>query len=525
MTDWTSGYVADIGYTYGYYNELNPLRAELALSHAGVGARPAGVACELGFGQGLSLNAHAAAGGVAWYGTDFNPAQAAFGQQLAAANRNDAGFNAHLFDEAFAEFCQRPDLPDFDFIGLHGIWSWISDANRAVIVDFVRKKLKVGGVLYLSYNTQPGWAPYLPLRHLLTEHAQSMGRPGEGVPARIDAALAFAERVLATDPLYARANPRVAQRLKSMQEQNRAYLAHEYFNRDWQPMAFADVARWLEPAKVSFGCSAHFLDHVEVLNLTVAQRELLDELPDPTLRQTVRDLMCNVQFRRDYWVKGPRPLDPVERGNTLRHQRVVLTTAQPDLNLVAKGVLGEATLNAPVYQPILNALADHQPHTLGELEARLAGQGIKFAQLLEAIVILVGKGDVAVAQPSEAIEAARVKSARLNHQLASLSRGMQELAYLASPVTGGALPVGRFQQLFLLAQTEGATTAADMAAFVWRLLSAQGHRVAREGEALMRPEDNLVELTQRAQAFIDIYHPMLQTLGVALDAPARKETL
>ena len=30
MTDWTSGYVADIGYTYGYYLELNPQRVKLA---------------------------------------------------------------------------------------------------------------------------------------------------------------------------------------------------------------------------------------------------------------------------------------------------------------------------------------------------------------------------------------------------------------------------------------------------------------------------------------------------------------
>ena len=69
-----------------------------------------------------------------------------------------SGAAAKLFDQAFAEFCARPDLPDFDFIGLHGIWSWISDENRAVIVDFIRRKLKVGGVLYISYNTQPGWA-------------------------------------------------------------------------------------------------------------------------------------------------------------------------------------------------------------------------------------------------------------------------------------------------------------------------------------------------------------------------------
>ena len=29
MTDWTAGYVADIGYTFGYYTELNPQRIKL----------------------------------------------------------------------------------------------------------------------------------------------------------------------------------------------------------------------------------------------------------------------------------------------------------------------------------------------------------------------------------------------------------------------------------------------------------------------------------------------------------------
>ena len=144
MSDWTAGYVADIGYTYGYYTELNPLRARLAFLNSGLACPNFGTACELGFGQGLSANLHAAASATQWYGTDFNPAQAGFAQELASA----AGTSARLFDEAFADFCARPDLPDFDTIGLHGIWSWISDANRAVIVDFVRRKLKVGGVVF-----------------------------------------------------------------------------------------------------------------------------------------------------------------------------------------------------------------------------------------------------------------------------------------------------------------------------------------------------------------------------------------
>lgn len=53
-----------------------------------------------------------------------------------------------VHDDAFEDFVKRPDLPEFDFIGIHGIWSWISDEARQAMVDFVRKKLSVGGVLY-----------------------------------------------------------------------------------------------------------------------------------------------------------------------------------------------------------------------------------------------------------------------------------------------------------------------------------------------------------------------------------------
>ena len=60
MSDWTSGYVADIDYTYGYYSELNPLRVRLAFLNVGFEYPKSGTACELGFGQGLSVNMHAA---------------------------------------------------------------------------------------------------------------------------------------------------------------------------------------------------------------------------------------------------------------------------------------------------------------------------------------------------------------------------------------------------------------------------------------------------------------------------------
>ena len=118
MNDWASGYQSDIDYLYGYYPELNPLRMRHAFAAAGLVSPQIRTACELGFGQGVCLNLHAAASTIEWYGTDFMPAQASFAQDLAAAS----GAPTKLYDEAFTEFATRSDLPQFDYVALHGVW-------------------------------------------------------------------------------------------------------------------------------------------------------------------------------------------------------------------------------------------------------------------------------------------------------------------------------------------------------------------------------------------------------------------
>jgi len=515
MSDWTAGYVADIGYTYGYYTELNPLRVRLAFLNAGLVPPEVGSACELGFGQGMSANLHAAASVVQWSGTDFNPAQAGFAQELARV----ADSGAQLFDEAFDAFCQRPDLPEFDYIGLHGIWSWISDENRSVIVDFIRRKLKVGGVLYISYNTQPGWAAMVPMRDLLTEHAEVLGADGAGIVNRIDAALAFADQLLAANPLYARANPQIADRINRIKEQNRHYVAHEYFNRDWEPMAFAQMARWLQSAKLQWACSANYMDAIDAVNLSAEQQALLQGIPDPMFRQTTRDFCVNQQFRKDYWVKGARSLSALEQAEALRAQRVILALPRADVSLKVTGSLGEATLQETVYAPILEQLADHKPRTLGQLEQLLkaseAGKAVSFAQILQAAMVLSATGALLPVQDDTVIQKARKRTDRLNTYLMTKARSSSELSYLASPVSGGGVTVSRFHQLFLLARSQGHKQPADWAQYVWQLLDMQGQRLLKEGQTLEKEEENLAELTQQAQRFVDQQLPILKALQVA----------
>ena len=511
MTDWTDGYVADIGYTFGYYQELNPLRARLAFLRAGLVPPAQGTHCELGFGQGLSVNIHAAASGATWYGCDFNPAQAGFSQSLAKAS----GAAAHLTDQAFADFCTRTDLPDFDSIGLHGIWSWINDDNRAVIVDFLRRKLKVGGVLYISYNTQPGWAAMVPMRDLLSQHAQLMGAAGQGITSRVDGALDFADKLLATNPRFLKANPHVGERLKGIKNQNRNYLAHEYFNRDWLPMPFSSMAQWLSPAKLDFACSAFYTDHVDVLNLSAEQIAFLKEIPDQVLRESARDFMVNQAFRKDYWVKGARQLNPLERAEALRAQQVMLVQPREAVSLKMTGAVGEATMQGEVYNPILDALADHQTKTLGQIEQAVKAKGVSFPQLIEAVLILTGAGSLAAVQEASTIAQAKAHTERLNATLIDKARGSDSLHTLASPVTGGGINVARFEQLFLIAMGQGLKTPQEWAQSAWQTLLAQGQKLVNDGKALDSAEDNLAELTRQAQAFEAKKLPLLRALLIA----------
>ena len=504
MSDWNAGYITEIDYTYGYYHELNPLHARFALQYSGLAVPEALNACELGFGQGVSVNLHAAGSSVKWFGTDFNPAQALFAQQLAA----DSGAGAQLTDQSFAEFCSREDLPDFDYIGLHGIWSWISDESRRQIVDFVRRKLKVGGVLYISYNTLPGWSAFAPLRHLLAQHGSSMSSSGHGILPKVDAAIDFTKRLFKTDPAYGRGFPGIAKRVKKLEENDRHYLAHEYFNHNWVPMYFSEVAQWLEPAKVNFGCSAIFTELVPALSLTAEQRDLLAEIPDPVFRETVHDYMTNVQFRRDYWIKGARRLRPLEQVEQLRKHRVMLLTPRSDVSLKIDG----SVMDDNIHNPILDALADHQPRTIADLETAVGDNDINLSQLLRAIVLLLGKNDLTLVRDDADIAIARPHADKLNASLLERAAYGSEIACLTSPVTSGGVPVTNLEQLLLRAYRSGHSTRDELAQSVWQTFQKLGRRVHKDGKLLKSAEDNLAELGNLADKLLTKRLPVFKAL-------------
>ena len=511
--DWTSGYVADVDYSYGYYRELHPGLLRLACLYAGI-AVPTGQKLhylELGYGRGLSLNIHSAANDGVFWGTDFNPNHAVEAHSLAAAS----GSGVQLLDQSFAELAARTDLPEFDIIGLHGIWSWVSPENRNHMVDVIRRRLKHGGLVYISYNCFPGWAPAEPLKHLIGLHGEFAGSEAAGSFGKLDVALKFAREVVDAGALYFKQNPAVVRRLESLASVDRNYAAHEYFAHDWHLMSFSDVARILGEAKLSFAASAHLLDHIDAVNIDAEGLKLLNGLQDAVLKQSVRDYLANTQFRRDIFVKGPRLLTALERTEAMQGMSFVLNTHPDNVPTTISGPRGQATLQERIYKPLLNALSEnhHEPKTLARLFGHPWLQTIGRSDIMEALVILASSNHVYPTQAPSAATRAQCKA--FNRAVYARARNNADVQYLASPVTGTGISVGRMEQLFLTALDLGRGTPAEQAQHAWETLSRQNQLLVKEGKALPTPAENIAELTRLAQLFQDTRLVGLKALEIA----------
>ena len=510
---WSSGYVTEVEYTYGYYSESHPSLLALACIYAGVSPPQSDSLhyLELGYGQGLGINFHASAFDGTFWGTDFNPVQAARAQALSAAAAN----NAILKDDSFSDLAARKDLPDFDFIVLHGIWTWVSDDSRRAIVDIIKRKLKVGGIVYNSYNCKPGWAPAEPLRHLMTLYSDFSASESKGTLNNITGALDFCEEIASAGALYFQGNPSVRARLTAISSMNKNYLAHEYFNQNWELMSFSDMVKWLSPAKVEYVCSAHLLDHIEPINIGDAGRRILDSINHTVLKESVRDYFVNQQFRRDIFIKGPRRLLLEEQRNLLRAQLFVLTSVSSEIPKTVQGALGAASLQADIYEPVVAALAmdDYRAKTIDELLQHPDLRNTEFSKIVQALVVLVGAGHVfpAVFPTPEA----KKKCTRLNAYLRHRAEYHDDVHYQVSPVTRSGVALNRIQQLILLARDAGLSSPEEQAPFVSKILLSQGQTIVKDGKAIEDEGERLAELVRLAADFAHRRLPVLQALEIA----------
>jgi SAM-dependent methyltransferase len=507
MPDWSDGYITNIDYTSGFYPGLSPHAQNFALLYRGFASPELGggfTYCELGCGHGFSTALLAAANPQgAFWGIDFNPAHIASAERLKRA----AGVeNVTFLEQSFVE-ALKADLPQFDFIALHGVWSWISSDNRRAIVDFLYARLKPGGVVYFSYNALPGWAAAAPLRQLLVERLRGQT---DLTPDAIGDAIAFATRMREAKAGYFVVNEHSGKRLDAMTAMSRNYLAHEYFNRDWSASYHSEVVAELGAAKLVFAAPSELAEQMDPLILPQQAHELLKEVADPTARETIRDYFLNTQFRRDLFVRGARRFTAAERHERLLQTRLALTRQRPEFPFKVRFPVGELTIEANPAKAVFDLLAEG-PRTLGEIlgdpQVEATGGG---NLAFQAIAVLLAGGAVVPALGPEQEAVRRKTTARFNRVMLGEVGGERPEQTLAASVLGTGMVVPLIDQIFL---THAAGDRAPSIETFMQKLSARNLAIIRDNQS-GSSEGTKGEIKQKLAEFRRDRLPIYQQLGV-----------
>jgi SAM-dependent methyltransferase len=508
--DWSKGYRTDVEYTFGLYPFLNP--DTLLLSCVLQGFLPSTpilsggkedtrklVYCELGCGQGLTLNLLAARDpGGQYYGIDYNPNQVAYARAFAKT----AGLeNAHFREESFEDL-DRLDIPECDVIALHGIWTWISGPMRQHIVNFMRRKLKPGGICYISYNCTTGRND-MPLRELLVVGERTSTKTGTD---RVADAVTFAKAVAESGAGYFNHHPVAKGRLDNLTVHKPQYVIHEYLNADWQPTFFSEVARSLAEAKLNYAAAVDMswnrLDLV-LPKEAIAFKNRLTNVEDV---EFLKDLWNGTMFRKDIYIKGSKPLNQTEQEKLLAPLRFALTKPAKDTSLDFKAPIGSGQMSAAHFNAVLERLKQG-PATGAELSAIAKANRTNLVNVLQLLHV---SNQIGLCINKDAVQ-------RISQSLTKFDQAVWEEVERGGEiylVTQHGLGTGAtLNNIDYLIWRATQLKVKDRALFTRDALRAVGRGILHEGKPILDDEPMLEFLKTKVKSFDETVE-QLMTAGM-----------
>ncbi|MFN9369459.1 MAG: methyltransferase regulatory domain-containing protein [Planctomycetia bacterium] len=508
-----TGYITDVSYIPGFFANLAPaaLRYVAALNSVAPPPTAGGFRyLELGCGLGRSLTTLAAANPQGEFvGVDINPEHTAFADREIKAGRLT---NARMVTSGFDGL--PADLGRFDFIGLHGVYSWVSPAVREQILEVMRRHLAPGGLLLVSYNALPGWAHLQPIRGILRQYAAL--RQGDSLQ-RIREALAYVVYIRDKHAKYFDDNPKAAAYVDSLLKMDPRYLVHEYLNEHWTSFYFAEVAAAFRTAGLSFTGSLPY--HTNFWDLCVRPefQELFRTTTDRLVTEAHKDFCANTAFRWDIYAREPRPLGSLdERLRIADDLHFFLPAPKPQLPFQANLGVVTTTLHGPVYQGVIDLLAGGS-RRLGEILAAPTLAGTPRDELAKVVDVGVSLGLFGLAAgpigpTPEGVPERLAVPCRFNRALLEACPLAGQTLTLASTRTGNGHSLGDFEAVLLQELlTQGRHGAAER--LDGRLLSS-GRTVQRDGKPVTDAADRRAIIDERISELQRTLLPQLLRLGI-----------
>lgn len=507
---WTHGYRAEYEYTFGIYPVLLP--ENLLLTVALQGVRPATdiiskaskrrqefVYCELGCGQGLSTNFLAARDPDGQYiGVDYNPNQIRNARQFSKI----AGIeNVKFLEESFSDLINL-DIPQCDIISLHGVWSWIEAELRENIVDFLYRKLKPGGVVYISYNCAVGRSVDDPMRRLLVAAERISSQSGRD--ARVTDAITTVQAIAEAGARYFQQNGHVHDSLKELLNTDQAYVEHEYLNSAWTNFFFDQVNDSMSRAKLSYIGSTTMSKNIEKFVLNSNCLKLVDKFSDINDVELFKDICADTHFRQDLFVKGVQKFTDSELNKELAELNFTLKARREDCTLSFKLPAGPAKIPEKPYTEILNALAV-RPRSGSEILAIVEGCKSDL-ELWDVISALLAIGYIVIAPDRDFARIIRKGLQGFEKAYDEMIATRYESFVGVSESLATVIKLKAIDYYFWLAYRRGIECKPT---WVMKQLSSVGRHVQHNGKPVTDPERAIELLAESQKRFEATVKPLM----------------
>lgn len=294
----TSSTYDDIPYPGGPYPQSHP--SKMATLAALFGMEPVDIhqaqILELGCAAGSNLIPMATQlPGATFVGVEGAARQVAAGQQLIADLQLE---NITLHHKDILDIA--PTFGVFDYIIVHGVYSWVQDAVQEKILSICKQNLSPQGVAYVSYNTYPGWRMRGMLRDMMMYHTTQFAEP----QAKVRQARALIEFLAQSVPTEN--NPYglwLKQELETMRRWQDNYIFHDSLEEVNEPVYFHQFMeratrqglQYLGDANFSTMLASNFDTNVQqtlqrVGTTLVAMEQYMDFIRNRMFRHT---LLCH----------------------------------------------------------------------------------------------------------------------------------------------------------------------------------------------------------------------------------------
>lgn len=420
MSQPPADYIQSIAYPDHFHPEQAPVwtaAVMAALGHVTPGRRGT-TWCEIGCGQGFVATLLAATNpDMQFYGFDINPAHI----DVAKARAKAAGLTNIRFDCADIRDIDHVGQA-YDFITCFGVMSWVNPEVRAQIIAFIGRHLSPQGVATLHYMSDPGGA--------MLKGFHSVFRALAAHPDPIGAGFAQLEAMRTAQAGFFQLHSAASDALESLKAERPAYIAHEYLNPQFTPLAFHEVYAAMQGQGLEWRGSATPIENIDAISLPEAARLAMTEVIQEPLRETLKDLARNQTRRIDLFT---RPRGALEAKAHLDLLDSFIWGLMPNAALPSDGVLptaiGQVTLAPEILAALMQALRQG-PSTFLRL-AQLPAFNGRAALLNQALQTLLWAGIAHPVFPGFTLKPA----AQLNAELARRALQGEDVPALAAAVT------------------------------------------------------------------------------------------